>query len=238
LPDQSAALRDRLLGEIAELRSSDNASDWAQQVLPTKNRLTTADAKILESAFEERLSALPLSQDAEAPVGGQPPGPAEPLEPTTSDVEHSKANDTPGHDQPAGNGGGVLAITAPRRYRDRDHLRYVAKQPCLVCGRKPSDPHHLRYLQPKALGRRASDEFAVPLCRIHHRLVHRVGNEAAWWKDVGIDPVTVAQRLWKHARIEDGRIEPVRPTSESAAAQLATSHGEAIPSEATDRQAV
>jgi hypothetical protein len=51
---------------------------------------------------------------------------------------------------------------------------HVAKQPCLVCGRKPSDPHHLRFVQPRALGRKASDEFAVPLCRIHYRLVRRV----------------------------------------------------------------
>src|SRR5262245_22563835 len=84
------------------------------------------------------------------------------------------------------------AVSAPRRYRDKAHLRYVAQQPCLLCGRKPSDPHHLRHLQPRALGRKASDEFAVPLCRIHHRLVHRVGNEAAWWKDAGIDPAKAA----------------------------------------------
>ena len=63
----------------------------------------------------------------------------------------------------------VLAIPASRRYRDRDHLRHVAKHPCLICGRKPSDPHHLRFMQPRALGRKASDEFTVPLCRIHHR---------------------------------------------------------------------
>ncbi len=93
-----------------------------------------------------------------------------------------------------------LAIAAPRRYRDRDHLRYVALQPCLVCGRKPSDPHHLRFAQPRALGRKSSDEFAVPLCRIHHRLVHRVGNEAAWWQEAGIDPIKVARKLWNHAR--------------------------------------
>jgi hypothetical protein len=59
----------------------------------------------------------------------------------------------------------VLAVAAPRRYRNREHLRAIVKQPCLVCGRKPSDPHHLRYAQPKALGRKASDEFTVPLCR-------------------------------------------------------------------------
>ena len=68
-------------------------------------------------------------------------------------------------DQPDGIDKSVLVIATPRRYRNREHLRYVAQQACLICGRKPSDPHHLRYLQPRALGRKASDEFAVPLCR-------------------------------------------------------------------------
>ena len=79
--------------------------------------------------------------------------------------------------QPDGIDKSRLALPAPRRYRDKAHLRYVAQQPCLLCGRKPSDPHHLRFMQPRALGRKASDEFSVPLCRIHHRLVHRVGNK-------------------------------------------------------------
>jgi hypothetical protein len=77
-----------------------------------------------------------------------------------------------------------------------------------VCGRKPSDPHHLRFAQPRALGRKASDEFAVPLCRIHHRLVHRVGNEAAWWQDAGIDPIMAARKLWKDTRVNEGRLRP------------------------------
>ena len=111
-------------------------------------------------------------------------------------------------DQPVGIDKSVLAVAAPRRYRNREHLRYVAKQPCLVCGRKPSDPHHLRFVQPRALGRKASDEFAVPLCRIHHRLVHRVGNEAAWWQEAGIDPIKAARKLWRrhaHGRRPDQR---------------------------------
>ena len=111
-------------------------------------------------------------------------------------------------DKPAGIDKSVLAIAAPRRYRNQEHLRYVAKQPCLICGRKPSDPHHLRFMQPRALGRKASDEFAVPLCRIHHRLVHRVGNEAAWWQDAGIDPITAARKLWKETRTDAGRTAP------------------------------
>jgi hypothetical protein len=97
----------------------------------------------------------------------------------------------------------ILTVAAPRRYRNREHLRYVAQQACLICGRKQSDPHHLRYLQPRALGRKASDEFAVPLCRSHHRAVHRAGDEQAWWKAAGIDPVKIARQLWRQTRLDD-----------------------------------
>ena len=59
----------------------------------------------------------------------------------------------------------VLAIAEPKRLRDKAHLKFVASQPCLVCGRQPSDPHHLRFAQPRAIGLKVSDEFTVPLCR-------------------------------------------------------------------------
>jgi len=72
----------------------------------------------------------------------------------------------------------------------------VAKQPCLICGRRPADAHHLRFAQHRALGRKVSDEFTVPLCRGHHREVHRCGDEAAWWKDAGLDPTITARALW------------------------------------------
>jgi hypothetical protein len=74
----------------------------------------------------------------------------------------------------------VLALPVLRRIRDREHVKSVAKQPCLVCGRSPADAHHLRFAQSTALGRKVSDEFTVPLCRGHHREVHRHGDEAAW----------------------------------------------------------
>jgi hypothetical protein len=90
----------------------------------------------------------------------------------------------------------VLALPAPRRIRDREHVKSVAKQPCLVCGRRPADAHHLRYAQSRALGRKVSDEFTIPLCRGHHREVHRCGDEAAWWEEVGIDPSVNARALW------------------------------------------
>ena len=89
-----------------------------------------------------------------------------------------------------------LAHPEPRRFRDKEHVKFVAKQPCLICGRRPADAHHLRFAQHRALGRKVSDEFTVPLCRGHHREVHRCGDEAAWWKKAGIDPTVTARALW------------------------------------------
>ena len=90
----------------------------------------------------------------------------------------------------------VLALPELRRIRDREHVRYVTHQSCLICGRRPSDAHHLRFAQNCALSRKVSDEFTVPLCRGHHREVHRSGDEAAWWKKAGIDPSITARALW------------------------------------------
>lgn len=77
-----------------------------------------------------------------------------------------------------------------------NYVRHVAGQPCLICGRLPSDAHHLRFAQSRALGLKVSDDFTVPLCRGHHREIHRHGNEAAWWKRAGIDAVVAARSLW------------------------------------------
>ena len=93
----------------------------------------------------------------------------------------------------------VLTLSEPKRRRDRDHLRFVASQPCLVCGRQPSQAHHVRLAQPRALGRKVSDEFAVPLCAIHHHDLHMKGNEAEWWWGHNIEPLAIAEKLWGRA---------------------------------------
>jgi ERF superfamily len=211
-PDGSAALREKLLIEIANIRSLDLAAAWAREALAAKNSLTATDAKLVENAFERRLSELPSSEitSNERSSDTQAIGPQETVSTESADAEQASGVDK-----------SVLAVAAPRRYRNREHLRFVAKQPCLICGRKPSDPHHLRYLQPRALGRKASDEFAVPLCRVHHRAVHRARDERAWWQAAGIDPIKVARKLWKETRIDQGRIEPDR-TPQTLAADRAS----------------
>jgi DNA recombination protein Rad52 len=90
-----------------------------------------------------------------------------------------------------------IAIAQPKRLRDKAHLKFVASRPCLICERQPSDPHHVRYAQPRALGLKVSDEFTVPLCRGHHRQLHQAGNEETWWKTLNIDPLTIAKGLWE-----------------------------------------
>ena len=202
LADESAALRDRLLTEIAGLASQDSAAAWAGEALAAKNKLTAGDAKLLEDAFEKKLSELSGSTDEamEPPVIKAPPASLS----EGIDAGSNAANQL----QPNGIDKSMLAVSAPRRYRDKDHLRYVMLQPCLLCARKPSDAHHLRFVQPRALGRKASDEFAVPLCRIHHRAAHRAGDERAWWKAAGIDPLKIAHKLWKDTHAPNGRSRP------------------------------
>jgi hypothetical protein len=205
--DQSAALRDKLLTEVANLTSPEFAVTWATGALGAKNSLIAADAKLLEEAFEQKMFGLRSSAVEETSVsksGG-----------TGEAVPHDQPQgSSAGIDQSTGIDKSVLAVAAPRRYRNRDHLRYIAQQACLVCGRKPSDPHHLRHVQPRALGRKASDEFAVPLCRSHHRAVHRAGDERAWWQNAGIDPVKVARKLWNQTRLNEGRIRSDRTVSD------------------------
>jgi ERF superfamily protein len=165
-PEASAVLRDKLLAEVATLASAELAVSWANGALRAKNTLVADDARRLEEEFEQKLSGFRPLVDVEAPTstGGE----------FISGTEQEEAQ--------ASIDKSVLTFAAPRRYRNREHLRFVTQQPCLICGRKPSDAHHLRHIQPRALGRKASDEFAVPLCRMHHRAAHRATDERAWWK--------------------------------------------------------
>jgi DNA recombination protein Rad52 len=101
-----------------------------------------------------------------------------------------------------------LAIAEPKRLRDKTHLKFVASQACLICGRQPSDPHHLRFAQPRGIGLKVSDEFTVPLCRGHHRQLHQAGNEVTWWESFQIDALAMAKDLWKQTHAKDGRVDP------------------------------
>jgi hypothetical protein len=167
-------LRQRLMSELEQLHEPEALAGWAHRSLPLKDQLSAADAQTVEAAFAVRLAQLgEAAHDVEATnqkLNGQTP-----TEPGAATVS---------------------VIRKPVRDRDRDHLRFVAAQPCLVCGRTPSDPHHIKSAEQRAMGRKVSDRFTVPICRLHHRELHRRGNERAWWESQGIDPLAVAATLW------------------------------------------
>jgi hypothetical protein len=187
----SAVLRDQLLCQLKDLDSAESAALWARRIIPAKNTLSDGDARQLENAFQAKLQFLQSSIDSADPrptaesaiamitASASPPKPKSRKQFTAQAIDKSD-----------------LPHPEPRRVRDKDHVRFVANQPCLVCGRMPTDPHHLRFVQHRALGRKVSDEFTVPLCRTHHRELHRQVDETIWWMKLGIDPNSTARALW------------------------------------------
>jgi ERF superfamily len=189
----SAVLRDQLVSELKGVTSTEDAAIWARRSLPARSSLSAEDARRLENAFQSRLARLEggIDDSERRPSSSsgfihneatslEQKGPETTRTSTIARIEES----THAHPQ-------------PRRVRDREHVNFVAGHPCLICGRSPADPHHLRFAQSRALGRKVSDEFTVPLCRGHHREVHRCGDEVAWWAKTGIDALGVANTLWR-----------------------------------------
>jgi hypothetical protein len=165
---------------------------WAIRRIKIKNCLTAEDAVGVERAFQDRLRVLmpddyPETSQAESPESFGSAG-------------ESHKSTGPNGARKSSREAAALPLLKPRRARDKDHLRFIAIQPCTVCGRQPCEAHHIRYAQPRALGRRVSDEFTVPLCRVHHRELHQLGDERVWWSKFNIDPMPIALKYWQHSR--------------------------------------
>ena len=127
-----------------------------------------------------------------------------------------------------------LPLQKRRRFsqsRPKAHLRFVASQPCLICGRQPSDPHHLRFAQPRALGLKVSDEFTVPLCRGHHRQLHQAGDEAAWWDNLNINALEIAKGLWGDSRQRTFPKVAQASQQQAPTPQAAPHHASKLPNE-------
>jgi hypothetical protein len=173
-PDESDDLRRQLVTQLEQPKNSEALADWAQRALPFKNQLSTSDAQAVEDAFTARLSQL---------------GEFEPAAQEVNIRENRSIEIASGVQL-------VTVISKPVRERDGEHLKFVAAQPCLVCGRTPSDAHHVKFAEQRAMGRKVSDRFTIPICRLHHRELHRRGNERAWWESRGINPLRIAATLW------------------------------------------
>jgi hypothetical protein len=232
----SATLREKLAAEVSSLDSADSAIAWARRSIAAKNTLTTEDASVVEAAFRERMQVLEPQTD---PPNQVPSHLLAPLADTAPETElASLANSSSSEDankakvqsqiaESRFDGVDNLSSIRPRRCRDKDHLRFIAAQSCIVCGRSPCEAHHLRCAQPRALGRRVSDEFTIPLCRIHHRELHDRGDETAWWNNVSIDPMPIALRYWQQTRgivpasAENHRVGPEEGGSKAPASRVA-----------------
>jgi hypothetical protein len=201
-PDQSAILRDRLVAELDGLHFPEEAANWAHRSLPAKNTLTAADAQLVESGFRAKLAVFGEGPPHDLPPEAVPSPPRAPA--GQPNLEREALSSAAAQELGRGS---ARVVGKTLRLRDKDHRKFVSQQPCLVCGRTPSDPHHLRFAQPRALGRKVSDEFTVPVCRLHHRELHRHGDEAAWWTGVNIDPVPIALTLWRSTH-RDGAFSP------------------------------
>jgi len=246
-PENSLALREQLIAELGAFTEADALTAWAGRILPQKNQLATSDAQAVETAFAAKLDKFGedggAAAGADLPLPGTNTGVAKDGEPATTtdggsaNQQHSPYPKLNGHRGPqptsrSGSAEGVTSVAVIQRtitpirktlrLRDRDHLKFVSTQPCLVCGRSPSDAHHLKFAQARAMGRKVSDEFTVPICRAHHRELHRHGDEAAWWQRTNIDPLPIALRLW-HARPNGTAVAVTRDTERES--EIATNGG-------------
>jgi hypothetical protein len=199
--EQSAALREQLLTDLSQLQSADEAADWVHKNLTAKNTLIDTDADAVEAGFRERLATIEVASVAcqEEPRSAPAEEPGSPIETAftaSSDDEAAAPIVVP--TSPGLRRRRVAAKTI--RLRDKEHCKFVAAQPCIVCGRAPSEAHHIRFAQPRAFGRKVSDEYTVPVCRVHHRDLHGYGDEASWWAAVSIDPLPIALELWRRSR--------------------------------------
>jgi hypothetical protein len=175
--EESEHLSLDMISELERLTEHEMLAKWAQVALVRKNQLLKPDAEKVEAAFADKISQLG--------------------EATSSDpIQHQKSLERyDSSSQPDENA--AIFIRKPINQRDRNHLRFVATQPCLICGRMPTDAHHIKFAQLPALGRKVSDRFTVPVCRLHHRELHRRGNEQKWWRSQGTDPLPIAATLWQ-----------------------------------------
>jgi hypothetical protein len=179
---------------LQEASPKDMATDGAMSAISDQTQVQPTAAST-GPARPQRRKGRSSKAKAATEQSSAPPAISKPIDDKLAPASAHIHDDAPGKIDKS-----VLTLSEPRRLRDKAHLRFVASQPCLVCGRSPADAHHLRFTQPRAMGLKVSDEFTVPLCRVHHRDNHGSGDEVAWWERRAIDPLATSRMLWVSTR--------------------------------------
>ena len=103
---------------------------------------------------------------------------------------------------------GAKAAPPPREGNSTAHLKWIRDLPCLAAVAMGEDPasaapareaHHLLGGTDRGMGKKASDQWTVPLAHIRHMDMHNLG-EARYFEALGIDdPKAVAKALWERS---------------------------------------
>jgi hypothetical protein len=148
LVEEAFAARMALQEASSEVPATDEAT--AVPTDPSQDRTPPAS---MDAAKSRRPRGRPRKVKAVAEPSAALPLPSK----STIDEDPSsthQAGAAPGKIQKS-----ELWISEPRRLRDKEHLKFVGSQPCLVCGKNPADAHHLRFTQPRGMGLKVSDQI-------------------------------------------------------------------------------
>jgi hypothetical protein len=190
-----------LLACVEQLQSEEDAADWVHKNMLAKNTPVAADSDLVESAFKDKLASIQSMHTSVDEPAGPVAGDGSATASEQIFVELTEASVAAPIILPQKREARRRRVAAKTiRLRDKEHCKFVATQPCVICGRTPSEAHHIRCAQPRAIGRKVSDEYTVPVCRLHHRDLHTYGDEASWWASVSIDPLPIALQLWRKSR--------------------------------------
>jgi hypothetical protein len=204
-PAESKQLREQLLKEIGTLEDGEGLALWAHRRLAAKNTLIAEDAQAVEAAYQSLLeTGATVSDQTLAPISSDEQTASGLIIETSAPLTATETTFT----------------SAPRsvRRRSKAHLVFIRAQPCLICERSPCDAHHLKFAQPRGLGLKVSDEFTVPLCRSHHRELHRHGDEVAWWAKMHLKPIPAARQFWLTGPVHE-------PSSSTSSLPITPSQG-------------
>ena len=93
----------------------------------------------------------------------------------------------------------ILSEDKVQRIKDKEYLKWVASNPCILCQNTQSQAHHVTFAMPRGFSQKVGDQFTVPLCYKHHHQLHTNGmSEKDFWSKLDIDAVDICSKFYSH----------------------------------------